>query len=119
MKELRMKQEKGCDGLSFLQHIAVPLSEILLLCNSSANFFVFLCFDRSFQLVLKERVFALTKLYTNPIPQQNENLSLNAHRIEECRKSVVTGNEVHLNETSGCCKIETAKSMDTSSQNAT
>ena len=119
LDELRMKQEKGCDGLSFLQHIAMPLSEILLLCNSSANFFVFLCFDRSFQLVLKERFFALTKFSTNPIPPQNENLSMNTHRIEECRKSVVTGNEVNLNGTSGCRNIETAKSVDTSSQNVT
>ena len=119
LDELRMKQEKGCDGLNFLQHIAMPLSEILLLCNSSANFFVFLCFDRSFQLVLKERFFALTKFSTNPIPPQNENLSMNTHRIEECRKSVVTGNEVNLNGTSGCRNIETAKSVDTSSQNVT
>ena len=34
----------------------MPISEILLLFNSSANFFVFLFFDKGFQLVLKQKL---------------------------------------------------------------
>ena len=119
LDELTTEQEKGCDGMSFLQHITMPLSEILLLCNSSANFFVFLCFDRSFQLILKERVFALKNFYTNPNLEQNENLPLNTHQMhsQECRENGLKRTEIELNETNGCSKVEMTKAVDTSSQN--
>ena len=119
LDELTTEQQKGCDGMSFLQHITMPLSEILLLCSSSANFFVFLCFDRSFQLILKERVFALKSFFTNPNIQQNENLHLNTHQMhpQDLEENVLKRTEIELNETNGCRKIETTKAVDKSSEN--
>ena len=113
LENLRMQQEKGCDGMSFLLHISMPLSEILLLCNSSANFFVFLCFDRSFQRILKEKFFALKMISADTNIQPNENIPLNTCPLQEFGKSVVKRNEIDAEETRCCDKIEETIAVDT------
>ena len=62
--------ENSCDEMSLWQHISIPISEILLLFNSSTNFFVYLFFDKGFQLVLKEKFGCFKcRLKTSDSPQ--------------------------------------------------
>ena len=92
----------GCEGMSFWQHVSIPFSEILLLFNSSANFFVFMFFDKAFQLVLKETFSSFKQCFTtsntpqretiplNPKPQRtqemNENDEVNEVKVKEVKR---------------------------------
>ena len=53
-KKLDTEREKGCDGIGFWQHISLPISEFLLLFNSSAHFFVYMVFDKTFKKLLRD-----------------------------------------------------------------
>ena len=56
-----LKFQKGEDGtkckgqIRLWEQICMPLSEFLLLFNSSANFFVYMLFDKAFQKILREQ----------------------------------------------------------------
>ena len=85
----------------------------LLLCNSSANFFVFLCFDKSFQRILKEKFFALKMISAGTNIKPNEDIPLNTCPLQEFGKSVVKRNEIDAEETRCCDKIEETIAVDT------
>ena len=51
MKEL----ERGCHGVMFWAMILVPLSEFMLLFNSSANFFIYYVFHKDFRNILRHK----------------------------------------------------------------
>ena len=55
---LSIEREKGCNELSFWHFFSIPISEILLLFNASAHFFVYLFFDKTFQAIAKGRLFS-------------------------------------------------------------
>ena len=59
LETLALEREKGCDGIKFWQHVSRPLSEFLLLFNSSANFFVYMFFDKAFQQILRKRFYVI------------------------------------------------------------
>ena len=44
---------KGCHGVKFWAMILVPVSEVMLLANSSANFFIYYLFHNDFRNVIK------------------------------------------------------------------
>ena len=46
------EREKGCDGIQFWVEIVVPINQLLIIVNSSANFFIYVFFDKGFQQVL-------------------------------------------------------------------
>ena len=58
---LSKERQKGCNELSYWHFFSIPLSEILLLLNASAHFFVYLLFDKTFQEIAKNRLFSLKR----------------------------------------------------------
>ena len=48
------EQEKGCEGEKFWTQIIVPLNQLLVIINASANFFIYVFFDKGFQQVLQQ-----------------------------------------------------------------
>ena len=74
------QQEEGgdekCDEMSLWQHISIPVSEILLLINSSSNFFVYMFFDKGFQLVLKQKFVIFECLFKTSDASQPESVPL-------------------------------------------
>ena len=51
--------EKGCAGVKYWAMLLVPLSEFMLLTNSSANFFIYFFFHHDFRHQLKSKRFNL------------------------------------------------------------
>jgi hypothetical protein len=48
------EQEKGCDGVKFWAQVILPLNQLLIIINASANFFIYVFFDKGFQQVLQQ-----------------------------------------------------------------
>ena len=72
-----IKQVKGaCEEMSLWRHISMPISEILLLFNSSVHFFVYLFFDKGFQLVLKQKLSIVKECLTTSSSSQPETIPL-------------------------------------------
>ena len=119
LETLATQRQKGCDGISFWQHICMPLSEFLLLFNSSANFFVYMLFDKGFQLILIERFSVLKRYCTRSGPTQPEVIAINGdrHIIPETKESATEGNEIELIAINDESKAETAVTVETSIQN--
>lgn len=119
LETLATQREKGCDGISFWQHICMPLSEFLLLFNSSANFFVYMLFDKGFQLILIERFSVLVRYFTRSGPAQPEVIAINGDRliVPEIKENSTQGNEIELIAINDESKAETAVTVDTSIQN--
>ena len=109
---------QDCKGMSFWQHISMPFSEILLLFNSSANFFVFMFFDKEFQLVLKEMFSNLKKCFaTSDIPQpETIPLKPKPHHTQEMNENDKI-NEVEVREVIRGRNVETVVMTNVSSQN--
>jgi hypothetical protein len=81
-----LERKKGCDGISFWQEITIPISEFLLLFNSSAHFFVYLVFDKAFQQIINERFSGLKRVFIrSPSSQQSEMIPLNVQRVIDDR----------------------------------
>ena len=51
------ERARGCSGVRFWVLILVPISDLLVVLNSSLNFLVYIIFDKSFQDVLKQYAF--------------------------------------------------------------
>ena len=73
---LSIEREKGCNELSYWHFFSIPISEILLLFNASAHFFVYLFFDKTFQAIAKARLFSLKHYiqcsFENPRHHENQ-----------------------------------------------
>ena len=73
---LSIEREKGCNELSYWHFFSIPISEILLLFNASAHFFVYLFFDKTFQAIAKEHLFSLKNYiqcsFGNPRHHENQ-----------------------------------------------
>ena len=81
------EQEKGCVGAKFWTQIAFSLSQLLLLLNSSANFFIYVFFDQEFQRNLRQACLFLRELHSPRIRNGNTDMvrqrqNLNANDIE-------------------------------------
>jgi hypothetical protein len=92
------EREKGCHEMSFWQHISIPLGEVLLLCNSSANFFIYVVFDKAFQMIIVERFSFLKRCFHCSISLQTETIppkgrGLFAYKDDE---NALNGNEIEL-----------------------
>ena len=77
LEKLSIERKKGCDGISFWQHISMPLSEFLLIFNSSTHFFVYVFFDKSFQQVLKDSYATFKEKFKG----SNELVQVNGQRL--------------------------------------
>ena len=53
LSHFNKEREKGCGGLQFWVEIVVPINQLLIIISSSANFFVYVFFDKGFQKVLR------------------------------------------------------------------
>merc|ERR1712020_338012 len=79
LERINLERQRGCDGTKFWQYVCMSLSEFLLLFNSSANFFVYMFFDKVFQEILRKRLCYMKSCFqcgsshleteTMPIPQ--------------------------------------------------
>ena len=67
LEKMMEDRDKGCSGEKYSTKVAVPISEILLLFNSGANFIIYIFFDKGFEQVLKRYFCAAT----NPLDQIN------------------------------------------------
>ena len=54
LEKMMEDRQKGCSGEKYSTLVAVPISEILLLFNSGANFIIYIFFDKGFEQVLKK-----------------------------------------------------------------
>ena len=104
-EKLEMEHKKGCEGISFWQHISMPLSEVLLLFNSSAHFFVYMFFDKTFQEILKSRFSAVKHACHCPsVSQQpSDSIGSNGERLLLSKTQVKLGskNNVELTKMTG------------------
>ena len=82
-----LKFQKGEDGtscksqISLWEHICIPLSEFLLLFNSSANFIFYMLFDKAFQKILRDRFSTALNLCSRfKRPQIAENIPLSENK---------------------------------------
>ena len=79
LERINLERQRGCDGTKFWQYVCMSLSEFLLLFKSSANFFVYMFFDKVIQKILRERLCYMKSYFqcgsshleteTMPIPQ--------------------------------------------------
>ena len=54
LTRFKEEREKGCDGTNFFSQVIVPINQLLIIINSSANFFIYVFFDKGFQQVLRQ-----------------------------------------------------------------
>ena len=54
LTRFKEEREKGCDGVNFWAQVIVPINQLLIILNSSANFFIYVFWDKDFQQVLKQ-----------------------------------------------------------------
>ena len=104
---LSKERQKGCNELSFWHFFSIPLSEISLLFNASAHFFVYLFFDKTFQEIAKNTLLSLKnhlhcphgssehesnqRLERQPLKDKEEVTTLNT-KIEPEEKNCSNGN---------------------------
>ena len=103
LEKLSIEHEKGCDGISFWQHISMALSEFLLLLNSSAHFFVYLLLDKSFQQTLKDHYATIRqRLLTCPNCLRTNEVKLEGQRMirpeAKLQNNEQNDNEMEMNE---------------------
>ena len=92
------EREKGCPELTYWQHISIPLGEVLLLLNSSANFFIYVVFDKTFQLIIVQRFSFLKRCFQCSISLQTETIPAQGKGLfsyKDDRKEV-NQNEIEL-----------------------
>ena len=86
------------------EHICMPLSEFLLLFNSSANFFVYMLFDKAFQKILRERFstalnwcfcIKLLRSTQDDIPLSNRRQNTQETQDDSSQRSCGEGNETN------------------------
>ena len=53
LSRFKEERKKGCHGVKFWAQVVVPLNQLMIIINSSANFFIYVFFDKGFQLVLR------------------------------------------------------------------
>ena len=111
--------DEKCDEMSLWQHISIPISEILLLLNSSSNFFVYMFFDKGFQLVLKEKFAVLECLFKTSDSSQPESVPLKqkpriTQKINENDERI---NHVEMKEVKSIRNTETVVTTNLLSQN--
>ena len=63
LSRFKKEREKGCHGVKFWAQVVVPLNQLLIIINSSANFFVYVFFDRGFQQVLRQTCVIKSELH--------------------------------------------------------
>ena len=56
LEQITENRRKGCYGVKFSTLVAVPISALLLLFNASANFFLYIYFDKGFKKAIKKTV---------------------------------------------------------------
>ena len=103
LEKLSIEHEKGCNGISFWQHISMALSEFLLLFNSSAHFFVYLFLDKSFQQTLKDYYATIRRrLLACPYCLRTNAVKLDGQRMirpeAKCQNNEQNDNEMEMNE---------------------
>lgn len=105
-----LKFQKSEDGtncksqIRLWEHICMPLSEFLLLFNSSANFFVYMLFDKAFQKILRERFstalnwcfcIKLLRSTQDDIPLSNRRQNTQETQDDSSQRSCGEGNETN------------------------
>ena len=116
LERLDIERKKGCDGLTFWQHISMPLSEFLLLFNSSAHFFVYMVFDKTFQELLRDRFLLIKQIFRCSKPSQLNTNAPNEEKIlvpkvtPEATSKVAKDNDVELMQMNGGNAETTQKS---------
>ena len=66
LERINLERQRGCDGTRFWQYVCMSLSEFLLIFNSSANFFVYMFFDKVFQEILRKRLCSMKSYFHLP-----------------------------------------------------
>ena len=85
LTRFKEEREKGCDGVNFWAQVIVPINQLLIILNSSANFFIYVFFDKGFQQVLRQacilrtevEVHSLHTCKTGPIRTESSRVSGN------------------------------------------
>ena len=105
-----LKFQKSEDGtncksqIRLWEHICMPLSEFLLLFNSSANFIVYMLFDKAFQKILRERFstalnwcfcIKLLRRTQDDIPLSNRRQNTQETQDDSSQRSCGEGNETN------------------------
>ena len=92
------EQEKGCDGVKFWAQVIVPLNQLLIIINASANFFIYVFFDKGFQQVLQQALACIIKS-----ERQGHNKLNNGHEQNTRRGTLINNatNEMELSVMNG------------------
>ena len=67
LTRFKEEREKGCDGVNFWAQVIVPINQLLIILNSSANFFIYVFFDKGFQQVLRQACILRTEFEAHGI----------------------------------------------------
>jgi hypothetical protein len=65
LTRFKEQMEKGCNARKLWNEMVVRINQLLIIINSSANFFVYVCVDKGFQKVLQNGLFIGTDLQNN------------------------------------------------------
>ena len=85
--------EKGCDGVKFWPRIVVPINQLLIIINSSANFFVYVFFDHGFQQVLRHAYIIRSEVHSHT--RNNVDTNTAVTRITNSNAIELTNMNVH------------------------
>ena len=69
LSRFKREREKGCHGIKFWVRLSLPINSLMIIFNSSANFIIYVLFDRGFQQVLRH-IFTIRREL--PIDNTNE-----------------------------------------------
>lgn len=90
------EHEKGCDGVKFWAQVIVPLNQLLVIINASANFFIYVFFDKGFQQVLQQVCIIKSERHghtlNNGLQSTTTRVTLKHNATNEIELSVMNGN---------------------------
>ena len=90
------EHEKGCDGVKFWAQVIVPLNQLLVIINASANFFIYVFFDKGFQQVLQQACIIRSERHghelNNGLQSTTTRGTLKHNATNEIELSVMNGN---------------------------
>ena len=96
LTKFKEEREKGCDGVNFWAQVIVPINQLLIILNSSANFFIYVFFDKGFQQVLRQACILRTEVEAHGIHNGNHHTMTTRTEYEISKES--RGQSIEMNE---------------------
>ena len=97
LTRFKEERQKGCQGVKFWAQVVVPLNQLLIILNSSGNFFIYVFFDQGFQQVLRQACIIRSEL----LGHDRKNNDVEKTRKTEHTRVNDTNNDIELSNLKG------------------